>query len=210
MTKVKICGITNLADALAACEAGADALGFNFAIEARPKGRYIDPEDAQRIIDQLPPWVYTVAVCVNEPQERVAEFLAFCDWVQLHGEETPEFCEPFADRTIKAFRARPGFEPGWMLEYSTSLYLLDAYVPNMHGGTGKMCDLDLAKEAIAMGRPLILAGGLTPENVAGVIREVQPYAVDVAGGVESGPGAKDHRRMKDFVRNAKNSLFLPG
>ncbi len=206
MTKVKICGITNLTDALAACEAGADAIGFNFAIEARPKGRYIDPDDAQRIIEQLPPWVYTVAVCVNETQDRVTEFLEFCDWVQLHGEEPPAFCEPFADRAIKAFRARPGFDPNWMFEYATRLCLLDAYVPDMRGGTGKMCDLALAQKAVATGRPLLLAGGLTPENVGEVVRTVRPFAVDVAGGVESGPGAKDHGRMCDFVRNAKNSL----
>ena len=207
MTKVKICGITNLDDALAACEAGADALGFNFAPEARPRNRYIDPEEAQRIVERLPPFVASVAVCVNETPERLLEFLEFVDWVQLHGEETVEQCTPVAGRAIKAFRAAPGFDPASMLAYSTASYLLDAYVPGARGGTGELCDWDLARRAVALGRPLILAGGLTPENVAEAVRQVRPYGVDTAGGVERATGRKDRDKMRKFIHNAKAALI---
>ncbi|MBI5095033.1 MAG: phosphoribosylanthranilate isomerase [Candidatus Hydrogenedentes bacterium] len=206
MTRVKICGITNIEDALAACEAGADALGFNFAPEARRRNRYIDPEEAQRIIEQLPSFITSVAVCVNAPAEDMLEYLEFVDRVQLHGEESAEECLPFAARAIKVFRAAPGFAPESMLEYPATTFLLDAYVPDARGGSGTTCDWELARRAVALGRPLILAGGLTPENVAEAVRSVKPYAVDTAGGVESAPGKKDHDRIREFIRNAKLSV----
>lgn len=207
MTRIKICGITNLDDALYACEAGADALGFNFADEARRKNRYIDPEEAARIIPRLPPFVTTVAVCVNEPVERLREYLTFVDRVQLHGDETVEQCEPVASWAIKAFRASPGFDPAVLLAYPTSSYLLDAYVPGSRGGTGETCDWEVARRAVELGRPLILAGGLTPENVGEAVRRVRPWAVDTAGGVESAPGKKDRDRIRKFVENAKTALL---
>jgi phosphoribosylanthranilate isomerase len=207
VTRVKICGITNLDDALAACEAGADALGFNFAPEARPKNRYIDPESAQRIIEALPPFVSTVGVCVNEPTERLCEYLEIVDWVQLHGEETVADCDLVAGRAVKAFRAAPGFDPASVLAYSTASYLLDAYVPGARGGTGATCDWELARKVVALGRPVLLAGGLTPENVAEAVRQVKPYGVDTAGGVEASPGVKDRDKMRKFIQNAKTALL---
>jgi len=140
MVKVKICGITNVDDALAACEAGADLLGFVFAPEARARNRYIAPEQARRIIEQLPPFVLTVAVCVNEPPDRIEEYLRFTDRVQLCGAETPEQCRGVARRAIKVFHAGAGFDPRAMLAYPTAAYLLDAFEPGAHGGTGQTCD----------------------------------------------------------------------
>ena len=206
MVKVKICGITNLEDARAACDAGADALGFVFAPEAKGRNRYIAPEDARRIIEELPAFVLTVAVCVNEPRERLVEYLAFVDRVQLHGEESVEDCQAVAPRAIKAFRASADFDPAGMLAYPAAAYLLDAFVPGARGGTGKTCDWDLARRAAALGRPLILAGGLTPENVAEAVRRVRPYAVDASGGVERAPGKKDHERVRQFINNAKRAV----
>lgn len=207
MTRVKICGITRLEDALAACEAGADALGFIFAPEARRRNRYIDPEAARRIVEQLPPFVLTVGVCVNEPPERLLEYLAFVDRVQLHGEETVEQCAAVGSRAIKAFRAGAGFDPAAMLAYPTSAYLIDAYVPGARGGTGETCDWDVARRAVDLGRPVVLAGGLEPENVAEAVRRVRPFAVDTAGGVENAPGVKDHDKIRKFIENAKTALL---
>ncbi len=205
MTKVKICGITNLADALTAAEAGADALGFVFAPEARKRNRYIEFEDALEIVEQLPPFVTTVAVCVNEPMEVLVRYLSYFDLVQLHGEETPDYM-PMGHLAIKAFRAGGGLTLEEMRAYHTRAWLLDAYVPEERGGTGEQCDWQFAKEVVASGRPVVLAGGLTPENVAEAIRTVRPYAVDVSGGVESTPGKKDHERLYKFIHNAKTSL----
>ncbi len=204
--KVKICGITSLEDALAAVEAGADALGFNFAEEAKSKGRYIDPGEARNIVKQLPETLLSVAVTVNEAPARLNEYLEFVDRIQLHGEESPEFCREFGERAIKAFRVGPDFNPERMLEYSVGAYLLDAYVPDQRGGTGMTCDWDLAKRAKDLGVPLILAGGLTPENVAEAVSIVQPWGVDTAGGVESEPGKKDHERLRSFIHNAKTPV----
>ncbi|GMW02336.1 MAG: N-(5'-phosphoribosyl)anthranilate isomerase [Candidatus Hydrogenedentota bacterium] len=208
MTRVKICGITSLHDALAACEFGADALGFNFAPEAKPRNRYIDPDNAQRIIEQLPPFVVTVAICVNEPLDRAIDFLSIVDTVQLHGEEPPEYCAAFGPRSIKAFRAGPGFITESMLEYPCGSYLIDAYVPGARGGTGHVGDWNTAERAVQLGKPILLAGGLTPANVAEAVRRVKPYAVDTAGGVEAEPGKKDHAKIRDFIRNAKCALSV--
>lgn len=207
--KVKICGVTTLEDALVCCEAGADAIGFNFAPEARKRGRYIDPDDALKIVEQLPPCVTTIAVCVNESLTRITDFLSFVDRAQLHGEEPPGVCAPLGYRAIKAFRAGPGFRVNAMLDYAVGAYLLDAWAPDARGGTGKTFDWQLARDAVGLGKPLILAGGLTPANVADAVRQVRPYAVDTAGGVESAPGKKDHAAIKDFVRNAKSGLPVP-
>ena len=153
-----------LDDALAACDAGADALGFNFAIEAKRKNRFIEPEAARRIVEALPPFITTVAICVNDPAARIMEYLQFVDTVQLHGEETPAQCAAIGGRAIKAFRAGGDFQPESMLAYPTSAYLLDAQVAGARGGTGTVGDWDMARAAVALERPIILAGGLTPEN----------------------------------------------
>lgn len=195
---------------MAASNAGADALGFNFALEARRRNRYIDPDAALKIIEQLPPFVSAVAVSVNDSPERLREYLTFVDRVQLHGEEPPDTCAVVAARAIKAFRVGPDFNPRTILAYDASAYLLDAYAPDARGGTGRSFDWDVAKAVVALGRPIILAGGLTPENVAEAVRKVQPYGVDTAGGVERAPGKKDHDRIKEFIANARRALSVPG
>jgi len=206
VTKVKICGITNVEDALAACEAGADALGFVFAPEAKRRNRHIEPEDARAIVEQLPPFVTTVAVCVNEPVERLAQVLSFVDCIQFHGDEDPAAVGSMPWLAIKAFRTGPEFSIEEMLRYPCRAYLLDAYSGEGRGGTGQVCDWEIAKEAVATGKRIILAGGLTPENVAEAVRAVRPYAVDVSGGVEAAPGKKDHERIRQFIRNVKTAL----
>jgi phosphoribosylanthranilate isomerase len=208
MTRVKICGITNLEDALASSDAGADALGFNFSEEAKRKGRYIEPGEAEKICKGIPPFLTKVAVAVNPRPEQVMEWLPFVDCVQLHGEESVEFCERLSAKLIKAFHAGPDFDPENMLKYPVSAFLLDASVKGQRGGTGQTCDWDAASAAVALGRPVILAGGLTPENVADSVRAVQPYAVDTASGVESEPGKKDHGKLRDFVERAKSAVLV--
>ncbi|MEK7795218.1 MAG: phosphoribosylanthranilate isomerase [Candidatus Hydrogenedentota bacterium] len=204
--RVKICGITNLEDALAAVDAGADALGFNFAEEAKKKRRYIDFSDAVDIAYSVQPFVTTVAVVTNPDWEDVELYLEYFDRVQFHGEESPKFCWDWRVRAIKAFRVSPDFDPEIVVTYPGRAVLLDAYDPKQRGGTGKTLDWDIARRVVEIGKPVILAGGLTPENVADAIRAVRPYAVDVAGGVESAPGKKDHERIRSFIRNAKNAL----
>lgn len=205
MTRVKICGITNLEDALVACDAGADALGFVLAPEAKKRNRYIEREAAFEIIAQLPPFITTVAVTVNESMMNLAGLLTYFDCVQLHGEEEPEDCPP-AHVTIKAFRPGPGFGMSDLTRYQARAYLLDAYRTDDRGGTGHQGDWDLAQLAVGTGTPIILAGGLTPDNVAEAVRAVRPYAVDTSSGVESAPGKKDHDRIRAFIHNAKTSL----
>lgn len=202
--KVKICGITNLDDALGAVEAGADALGFNFAEEAKPKKRYIEPAEARRIAEALPPFVVTVAVTVNPTKEQVRAYLEFMDRVQLHGEEPPDFAAAFAPRAIKALRVGPDFAPDAVNRYNVSAILLDAFDANARGGTGKTANWDVARKTVESSkRPVLLAGGLTPENVAEAVRMVRPYGVDVSGGVEKEPGKKDHDKIRRFIREAR-------
>ena len=203
MTRVKICGITNLDDAQAACEAGADALGFVFAPEAKARGRYIEPNDARAIIMALPPWIATVAVCVNESIEHMKEYLDFVDWIQLCGNESPEICSALGMHAVKVFHAGPDFSLESMKQYPGRAWMIDAYVPGSHGGAGVNCDWKIARDTVALGKPVIVAGGLTPDNVADAIRSIQPFAVDVSGGVERVPGKKDHERLRTFIRNAK-------
>lgn len=204
--RIKICGITNYDDAMAACEAGADALGFVFAPEARARNRYIDPDAARRIIERLPPLVGSVAVCVDDSPARWAEYLSFTDRVQLCGAESPEDCARFPGRLIKVFHVSPAFRPEDTLAYPGTACLLDACVPGAHGGTGTACDWDAARRVSTLGPPIILAGGLSPENIAEAIRTVRPYAVDTSGGVERAPGKKDHERIREFIRQARLSL----
>ena len=205
MTRVKICGITNLEDALAACDAGADALGFVLAPEAKKRNRYIERDTALAIIEQLPTYITTVAVTVNESLMDLAGLLTYFDCVQLHGEEPPEACPP-PHVTIKAFRPGPEFTLGDMARYAARAYLLDASSSAGRGGTGERADWEFARLAVGTGKPIVLAGGLTPENVAEAVATVRPYAVDTSGGVESAPGKKDHDRIRAFINNAKASL----
>ncbi len=195
--RVKICGITRLEDALLATELGADALGFVFY----PKSpRYIPPERVRRIIAKLPPYVTTVGVFVNETRETVAKIaeVTGLDLIQLHGEEPPEFCAYFAPRVVKAFRVRKAEDLTTLREYRglVRALLLDTFVPGVPGGTGKIFDWQLALKAREIGVPIILAGGLTPENISQAVAKARPTGVDVSSGVESSPGIKDPQKLK--------------
>jgi len=185
-----------------AVEAGADALGFVF-FEKSP--RYLDPEQATAIIAGIPPLVQVVGLFVNAPLDLVHATADRCglDIVQLHGEETPAYCQAVQRRVMKAFRVQGMESLATMADYRVAGYLLDAYSPNSYGGTGARFDWDCAVAAKGKG-PLILAGGLDPDNVASAVLKVAPYAVDVSSGVESAPGQKDPEKVRNFVRNAKN------
>jgi len=198
--KVKICGVRTVADARAAADSGADFLGLNFH-PASP--RYVD-EDAAASIAAAVSSVRLVGVFVDAPRadmERLAKRLAL--WgVQLHGDEQPAICRGFEARTIKAIRARPGEDlAARAATYDTDYLLLDTFVAGQPGGTGVALD-PVRAQGLASDR-LFLAGGLRPETVAEAVRLLRPFAVDVASGVESAPGIKDHGKIEDFIRRAK-------
>ncbi len=202
--KVKVCGITSLEDALAAVSEGVDALGFNF-YPSSP--RYVDPERVRGIVSRLPPFVVSVGLFVNVPEPREVERIARAASVQvlqLHGDETPEFCgELSAWPLVKVLRIGEGSIPGGFERYPVSAFLLDTRDDNLFGGTGRTFDWSLAAQ-IHKVRPIILAGGLKPQNVARAIRAVRPYAVDVCSGVEAEPGKKDHRKLKALFDNIRH------
>ncbi len=197
MVKVKICGITNLEDALMAVEAGADALGFVFF---QGSSRHISPDAAAEVIRRLPPFVQTVGLFVNEEAATVNLLADRCglDIVQLHGDESPEYCTEIRRRIIKAFRVKDGVSLDALPQYRVAACLLDTWSPAAYGGTGTTFNWDIAARAAAS-RRIILAGGLTPENVAEAIAAVSPCAVDVSSGVESAPGKKDAGKVSRFI-----------
>lgn len=203
MTKIKICGIKTLKDALAAIDAGADYLGFNFY----PKSvRFIETETCAQITSLLKreyPNIQLVGVFVNSPVDEVKNILETCslDLAQLHGDETPEVVQSLNGKAFKAFRGVPQHINGFARDTAPAL-LVDASVKDIYGGTGITADWDNAAE-LAKHYPILLAGGLTPENVADAVRQVKPWGVDVASGVESGPGSKDEARMRAFVQAVK-------
>ena len=205
MVKVKICGITNLDDALLAVNAGADALGFVF-FGASP--RNVSTEQASAIIGRLPPFIQTVGLFVNESSFTINEIADTCglDVIQLHGEESPDFCAKVKRRVLKALRVKniTSLEP--MASYQVSAFLLDAWSPTAWGGTGQTFNWDIAASA-AMDGNIILAGGLTTDNIADAIRQVRPYGVDVSSGVEATFGKKDPAKINEFVRKAKQTQF---
>lgn len=205
MVKVKICGITSLEDALTAVDAGADALGFVF-YAASP--RNVSPEQAGDIIRLLPPFIQTVGLFVNEDQTTVNTTADQCglDVIQLHGEETSEYCTAIRRRVIKAFRVKGFTILDLLQQYKVAGFLLDAWHPAAHGGTGKTFNWEIAAEATKRGHRIILAGGLTPENIAESIRLVHPYGVDVSSGVESAPGCKDTSKIRSFIELAKLTI----
>ena len=202
MVRVKICGITEMDDAIYAANMGADALGFVFYKESP---RYIDPERAGSIISALPPFVTPVGVFVNAPEDVVRETVAKSGVrvLQFHGSETPEYCASFGMPYIKAFRAKDMDSlVGIECFTGASAILLDAYSEEEFGGTGTKFNWDIAVAAKRCGK-IILAGGLTPDNVTEAVSEVKPYAVDVSSGVEKSKGVKDNDAVRSFILNAR-------
>ncbi|MDD2064553.1 phosphoribosylanthranilate isomerase [Pseudomonas sp. 17391] len=200
----KICGITRIEDALAAAEAGADAIGFVFYAKSP---RAVDVRQARAIIAELPPFVTTVGLFVNASRCELNEILEVVplDLLQFHGDETPQDCEGYNRPWIKALRVRPGDD----LEAACRLYagargvLLDTYVPGIPGGTGEAFDWSLVPARLS--KPVILAGGLSAQNVGQAIAQVRPYAVDVSGGVEQAKGIKDAAKIEAFMRAVKQA-----
>lgn len=206
MTKVKICGITNLEDALLSAKFGADALGFNFY---KKSPRYITPEKANEIIEKLPENILKVGVFVNEDLEKIVEIAetAKLDTLQLHGEETPEFASELKAKTnleiIKAFRVSPEFKPEDVLEYETDAILLDAYNPKEHGGTGETFDWWKFKDSFSKIPRFYLAGGLSSKNITYPISLLKPFAVDACSKLEIEKGKKDKVEVINFIKLAK-------
>lgn len=203
--KIKVCGITSYRDASMALSLGVDALGFNFYSRSP---RYVAPAAARRIVNRLPPFVTKVAVYVNSGDpaevERWARH-AGMDALQLHGDETPEYCRLLAHwRLLKAIRIGEGFQPEDLQKYRVSAFLLDTRDPKQYGGTGKPFDWKVAA-ALRTKLPIVLAGGLSPENVADAVRVVRPYAVDVCSGVEISPGRKDRRKLAAFINEVRRA-----
>jgi phosphoribosylanthranilate isomerase len=200
--RVKICGITNAADAETAVEAGADALGFIFFERSK---RYLAPAPAGQIIRKVPPFVTCVGVFVNASKDEIhrAAGESGIGCIQLHGEETPEFASSCQGTVIKAFAIRGADSLHSLREYQTSAFLLDTWSATASGGTGQVFNWEWAIEAKGVGKPIILAGGLTPDNVAQAVQQVRPYAVDVSSGVELSPGRKNPEKVRRFIEAVK-------
>ena len=211
MTLVKVCGVTNVEDALAALEAGADMLGFNFYARSP---RYVSPAEAGKIVERLPDGASCVGVFVNEPAPADVERLAHeaaLGAVQLHGDETPEYCRSLRGLTaIKALRVGADYDAESAAAYQTDAVLLDAYVKGSRGGTGHTFDWTLAALTRERVRRLFLAGGLNPDNVAAAVAAVRPYAVDVCSGVETSPGRKSPELIRLFVEQVRGIGGMKG
>jgi phosphoribosylanthranilate isomerase len=203
-TRVKICGITSVADGLMAAEAGADLVGLMFYDQSP---RQVTLPAAAEISRALPPYIQRVGVFVNPDQKFVNQAIVECglNLLQFHGEESSEFCTQFGLMSVKAIRVQDESSLAALAEYQTDAFLLDAFARSGRGGTGEKFNWNLAVEARKFGKPIFLAGGLTPENVADAVRQVQPFAVDVSSGVESSPGRKDETKVRAFVKAAKNA-----
>jgi phosphoribosylanthranilate isomerase len=203
MTLIKICGITNLPDALAALDAGADALGFNF-YKASP--RYIDPSNAQKIIKNVPDNILKVGVFVNEvlTEIRAIAKQTGINALQLHGDESPDYCAQLSGwYLIKALSVGEDFDVRRVLDYQVDAIMLDAKHKNLRGGTGNVIDWSLARQVTDQGARVFLAGGLSSENVQNALETAQPYAVDACSSLENTPGVKDHARMIAFVESVR-------
>lgn len=199
MTFIKICGITSLEDARAAVAAGADALGFNFY---QPSPRYIAPHAAREIVAQLPESVLSVGVFVNEDSPEFVMSIAREAGVkalQLHGDESPDFCRQLESPVIKTFAVSDDFDPNAIAEYEVDAIMLDTKHSKLRGGTGRVFDWSIARAVSKVVPKLYLAGGLAPENVAEAIEMVHPFAVDACSGLEERLGLKNHERVRAFV-----------
>jgi phosphoribosylanthranilate isomerase len=200
--KVKICGLTNYEDAIAAADMGADMLGFNFY----PKSpRYVKPQDALKIIDKLPAFVDVIGLFVNDSFDRIKQTIEQCnlDWVQFHGDETPDFCDlfqPLNVRTIKAIRVKEKNDIKRAEEYYTDVILLDAFDPQKYGGTGLVFDWNIIGN---ISKRIFLAGGITADNARKAV-ELGIYGIDVCSGIESRPGKKDHAKMRKLFDKIKD------
>jgi len=209
MTKVKICGITNLIDAQHAADRGADAIGFNFFAGSK---RYISPTDAAAIVEKVTMRVEKIGVFVNATVEEIVEIedIAQLDTVQLHGDETPGFIERLrleSDATIiKAIRIGPDFDPSKILQYKADAILLDAFSNDERGGTGQTFDWTVARQVVESVDQVYLAGGLSVGNVAEAINAVKPFAVDACSLIESSPGVKDPVKVAAFIKAAKEAI----
>jgi phosphoribosylanthranilate isomerase len=200
--KVKICGVTSPADARCAADAGAWAIGLNFH---PPSPRYVAPGRAREIVAEVPSAVWRVGVFVDAERRTVeaAVSAGFLHALQFHGDEPPDFCRGWSLPVIKAVRAREATDVKRVMDYPVDFVLVDAYVEGRPGGTGVTVDWDVL-EGVDRSR-LILAGGLTPETVAAAAQRIRPFAVDVASGVESAPGVKDHEKVRQFIANAQTA-----
>jgi len=205
MTKIKICGITNKTDAVEAAKLGVDMLGFVFY---KKSARAVDAKTVRDIANELPDSIAKVGVFVDEDPKKVAEIAEDCslDMLQFHGDETKEYCALFQDRykVIKAFRIKDGDSLKDINDYNVDLYMLDTYSAASKGGTGKSFDWKLI-EGFEFLRPVVLSGGLTPENVVKAIQDVVPYGVDVSSGIEKEALKKDLESMKRFVENVRKA-----
>lgn len=206
MTFIKICGITNVDDALAAVAAGADALGFNFY---KPSPRYVTPQTAREIIAKLPLSVLTVGVFVNEELTESVRSIANeagITALQLHGDESPSYCRELSkDRyVIKTLAVSNDFEIETVQGYAVEAIMLDTKHNTLRGGTGRVFDWSIASEVNEVVPKLFLAGGLSQENIADAIKIVRPYAIDACSALEDEPGRKNHERMRAFVETARS------
>lgn len=200
--KVKICGITSVADGLAAAEAGADMIGLMFYDQSP---RHITLPQAVEISRALSPYVLRVGVFVNPEADQVMRAINECglNLLQFHGDEPSEFCTQFGVMSVKALRVRDADSLAALENFNTDAFLLDAHSKSGLGGTGEKFNWDLAIEAQKFNKPIFLAGGLTPENVAEAVKQVRPFAVDVSSGVESAPGKKDAAKVRAFIAAAR-------
>ena len=205
MTLIKICGITNKKDAIAAAMAGIDMIGFVFYAESK---RYVAPRVVEDIANELPPHIGKVGVFVDEKIDEVRKIAedAGLDILQFHGNETAKYCENFRDdyKVIKAFRVKNKESLKTVNDYNVDFYLFDTFMPDTIGGTGEVFDWKILKDAEIL-KPMIISGGLTPANVQKAIAEVSPYGVDTSSGVEESPGRKDILLMKKFVENVRKA-----
>jgi len=203
MTKIKICGITNKIDALAAAALDVDMLGFVFYSKSK---RSVEAKTVRDIANELPESILKVGVFVDEEKNKVIDIAqdVSLDVLQFHGDETAEYCASFKDdyKVIKAFRIKDSKSLSVVNDYAADFYLFDTYEKSVAGGTGKTFDWKLLKDFEIL-KPLILSGGLNPDNVGRAILEVAPYGVDVSSGVESSPGKKDVGLLKKFVANVR-------